>query len=292
MYTITGATGHVGSAAAAELLRRGAPVRTVVRDPARGEAWAARGAEVAVADLGDGAALTAALRGSDGAFVLLPTDETAGDAGHRALADSIAGAVGASGVGHVVVLSSVGADLVEGTGPIRWLHHLERGLRRTGATLSVVRSAHFQEKVEDALPAATTAGVYPVLDDDPDGPVPMVATRDVGELVALSLLAPPQADEVVDLDGPAYSERQVAELLGAALGRHLEVVVVPRDDRVPTLTASGVPEPFAHELVALADAGAQGLLRPRGDRVHRCTTPLEVTLRHVVAAALDPAPAR
>jgi hypothetical protein len=31
-------------------------------------------------------------------------------------------------VPHVVVLSSVGADLAEGTGPVRWLHHLEQRL--------------------------------------------------------------------------------------------------------------------------------------------------------------------
>ena len=62
MFTITGATGHVGEAAADVLLGRGAPVRVVLRDAARASEWTARGAEAAIADLADTAALTAALR--------------------------------------------------------------------------------------------------------------------------------------------------------------------------------------------------------------------------------------
>ena len=72
MYAITGVTGHVGGAAARELLAAGAPVRAVVRDPEKGQAWAALGAEVAVADFTDRTALAAALAGCRGAFVMLP----------------------------------------------------------------------------------------------------------------------------------------------------------------------------------------------------------------------------
>src|SRR5688500_7943293 len=106
MYAITGVTGHVGGAAARELLARGAAVRAVVRDEAKGAAWSRAGAEIAVADFGDRAALAEAFRGCRAAFVMLPTDPALADAdaGHRRLADSIAGAVLGSGVPHVVML--------------------------------------------------------------------------------------------------------------------------------------------------------------------------------------------
>lgn len=191
MYAITGVTGHVGSVAARELLHRNAPVRAVVRDAHKREAWVAQGAEVAVADFADRAALAQALSGSRGAFILLPTIPTAGDAEHRRLADSIAGAVGDSGIAHVVLLSSIGADLPEGTGPIRWLHHLEDRLHQTGVLLTAIRSPHFQEKVETILGAALEAGLYPVFGETADVPTPMIATRDIGKAVAESLLAPP-----------------------------------------------------------------------------------------------------
>ncbi|MBL7496115.1 NAD(P)H-binding protein [Frankia sp. CNm7] len=291
MYTITGATGHVGAVAAQELLRAGAPVRVVVRDATRRETWAQHGAETAVADFNDQVALTRALGGSDGAFILLPTIPTGGDAEHRQLADSIASAVGASGVPHVVLLSSIGADLADGTGPIRWLHHLENRLRQTDVLLTAIRSWHFQEKVETILGAALHADIYPVFGETADVPTTMIATRDIGKAVAEALLAPPPASEVIDLEGPEYTEREVAAELAAALGKPLRVVTIPRPGWVDALVGAGLPTPFAHELAALYDAEQRGDLQARGNRRLTCATPIDETVRRVVAASAGPIPA-
>jgi uncharacterized protein YbjT (DUF2867 family) len=275
MYAITGVTGHVGGATARALTEAGEPFRAIVRSPGR-----VPGA--VVADLTDRAALAAAFAGCRGAFVLLPTIADGDDAAHRAMADTIAAAVAASGVPHVVMLSSFGADLAEGTGPIRWLHHLENRLLETGAVVTAIRSPHFQEKVEDLLGAATGAGIYPVFGESADVSLPMVATRDIGAAVAHALTHPPAASEVVDLEAPAYTERQVAGELGERLGRKLEVVTLPRPAWLGALSDAGVPPLLAAELVDLYAAGEQGLLEPRGDRRHVCTTELGDTLRGLV----------
>lgn len=288
MYTITGVTGHVGSATAAALLDRGSAVRVVTRDAARATErhapWTARGAEAATADLADSGALEAAFAGSDGVFVLLPTDPSAGDDEHRRLADSIATAVERSGVPHVVALSSVGADHAAGTGPIRWLHHLEQRLAGTGAVLTAVRPFHFQEKVETVLDAVTGAGVYPVFADSADVPLPMVATRDIGAAAAAALLDPPAASEVVDVSGPQTTEREVAEHLADLLGRPVEVVTLPRGARVAAMVEAGLPPAFAEELAALYAAEEDGLLVPHGDRLVTGATPLRTTLQEVLGA--------
>lgn len=291
MYAITGVTGHVGAATARALLAAGAPVRAVARDAERARATLGRDADVAVADFTDRPALAAALAGCRGAFVMLPTIPAFTDTDHRRMADSIASAVADSGVEHVVMLSSIGADLAAGNGPIRWLHHLENGLRETGARLTAIRAPHFQEKVETVLEAATGAGVYPVFGDSADVPVPMVATRDVGAAAALALASPPAASEIVDLEAPSYTERQVAGKLGELLGTALDVVTIPRAGRLGAMTDAGVPPLLAAELVALYDADDSGLLQPRGDRRHRCTTELDETLRDVVHGARTGSPA-
>ncbi|MEV0581472.1 NAD(P)H-binding protein [Nonomuraea sp. NPDC050310] len=202
MYAITGVTGHVGGAAARELLAHGEPVRAIIRTAAKAEAWTQAGAQIAFADFADRTALTAAFRGCRAAFVMLPTDPSFPDpdAGHRHLADSIAGAVADSGVPYVVMLSSIGAELPDGTGPIRWLHHLETQLRRTGVTLTAIRAPHFQEKVETLLDTARDLGIYPVFADSADHPIPMVATRDIGRIVAAALTTPSPADDILALD--------------------------------------------------------------------------------------------
>lgn len=285
MYAITGATGHVGGAAARSLRLAGAPVRVVVRSPERAAVVSDLDAEIAIADFTDSAALARAFAGCAGAFVMLPTIATGSDATHRGMADAIVSAVADSGVPHVVTLSSMGADLPDGTGPIRWLHHLEQGLRTTDARVSVLRPPHFQEKVETVLGAVMGAGLYPVLADSADVPTPMVATVDIGALAAELLLAPPARSEVIDLDPPSYTERDVAAALADVLGTPVEVVTVPRDGWLDALTGGGVPQSLAQELCALYEAEQQGLLRPIGDRSIRCTTPLIETLREVIDTA-------
>ena len=72
MYAIAGVSGNTGSVVANTLLAAGKPVRVIVRDAAKGEPWKAKGAEVAVASLDDRAALAAALKGTQGAYLLIP----------------------------------------------------------------------------------------------------------------------------------------------------------------------------------------------------------------------------
>lgn len=126
---------------------------------------------------------------------------------------------------------------------------------------------------------------YPVFGESADVPTPMIATRDIGTIVADHLRAPRSASEVVDLEGPEYTEREVAELLSAVLGKPLQVVTIPRPGWVDAMVEAGLQTPFAHELAALYDAGERGLLQARGDRQRPCTTPIEETLRQVVATA-------
>ncbi|HWS35596.1 MAG TPA: hypothetical protein VN408_23010, partial [Actinoplanes sp.] len=88
---------------------------------------------------------------------------------------------------------------------------------------------------------------------------------------------------VVDLEAPEYTERQVAEALGAALGRRLEVVIVPREAWISTWTDAGMDPGLAAELVELYEATEQGRLVPKGDRSRRCTTGIDETLSGLTA---------
>ena len=74
MYAITGITGKVGGELGRRLLAAGQPVRAVVRDPAKGAAWAERGCEVARADMEDATRLAAAFAGAEAVFVLPPSE--------------------------------------------------------------------------------------------------------------------------------------------------------------------------------------------------------------------------
>jgi uncharacterized protein YbjT (DUF2867 family) len=281
MFVVAGVTGHVGSVVAEKLLAAGQKTKVIVRDAAKGEPWSKKGAEVAAGSLDDQAFVTGALKGATGFFVLLPPNYQATDffASQRKTADAIAAAVKQSGVPHVVMLSSIGADLPAGTGPIKGLHYLEIALRATGVKLSAIRAGSFQENVHSALGPARNMGMFFNFAASADYPLPQIATRDIGALAAETLTTPPPKSEVVDLQGPAYSTRQVAEKLGAALGKTLNVVDVPPAGHVAAFLQGGMSQSMA-ELFAEMYAGfATGAISPKGDRMVQGKTTLDEVIK-------------
>lgn len=286
MFVIAGGSGRVGSAAASALIEGGHEVRILVRRQEAAESWLSRGAQARVLDLRDRQKLADALRGTRGMFALLPFDLTAADLDQhaRSVVEAIAGAVRDAEVPHVVALSSGGAHLSSGTGPIAGLHLLEQALRATPAVITALRSGHFQEKVDDVIDVAETTGTFPVFASSADQPLPQVATRDLGGEVAGALSNPPQESEVVDVLGPEYTEREVAHLLGQALGQDLAVELVPPQAWPGAMQAAGFPAHVAQSLAELYRADDHGLLAPRGDRTVRGTSGLATTINQLVTA--------
>ncbi|MEQ1844737.1 MAG: NAD(P)H-binding protein, partial [Nitrospira sp.] len=121
MFVVLGATGNTGSVVVETLLSKKQPVRVIVRSADKGAGWKAKGADVSVASLDDVPALTKALEGAKGVYLLVPPNYGAEAwlADQRQRMDRAAEAVQKSGVEHVVLLSSVGGHLHGGTGPIR-----------------------------------------------------------------------------------------------------------------------------------------------------------------------------
>ncbi len=247
MYVVTGVTGNTGSVVANALLDAGRPVRVVVRAAASAQAFAARGAEVAVADFSDTAALTDALRGAQGAYLLSHPDvkTEAFIADKQRLLHDVGRAVKAAGVPHVVFLSSIGAQHPAGTGPIRSLYAGERALAETGAATTFVRAAYFMENWASVLPIALKDGVLPTFLPRTLA-IAMVATRDIGEVSAQALLDGARDRRVIELGGPVEaSAEDVAAALSRVLGRSVAVAEAPPERVVPTFTSFGISNDVA-----------------------------------------------
>jgi uncharacterized protein YbjT (DUF2867 family) len=257
-----GVSGNTGGATARSLLEMSVPVRAVVRDPAKGEPWAARGAEIAVADLADPAALSEAFEGVAAAYVLNPPAYALPDLFARAeeLARSIAEAARRSRLPRLVVLSSIGAHLRSGTGNIRTNTLFEDTLRSLPSSLTFLRPAYFMENWAWVAGAAAGQGILPSFLAPPDRAIPMVSTKDVGDVAARAMLDPAAADGVIELEGPAdCSPRQAAAAFARALGRSVDVSVVSEEEWPGALVAAGfTPRTIAAwvELFRSFNAGA------------------------------------
>jgi len=263
MYAILGASGNTGSVVARTLLAAGKKVRLVVRDASKVSALTALGAEVAIGSVEDAASLTKAFEGAQGAYVLMPPDMRSEDlmAENRKRADAIRTALVAAKVPHVVLLSSIGAQMAKGAGPISTVHYAEETLGAIPGTVRTsIRAAYFMENVLGMMQSMATQGVLPVFATKLEVPIPMVSTKDIGETAARALLEPPSKSEVILLTGPKeISYAETARAFGAALGREVKAVSAPFDAVVPTFTGFGMSTHMAtlyREMVEGFDSGA------------------------------------
>jgi uncharacterized protein YbjT (DUF2867 family) len=199
-YVILGATGNTGSIIADSLLLRGKKVRVLGRDAGRLQRFVRKGAEAFTGDVSDAGALTKAFRGARAAYLMLPPITSREDQERES--DAIAKAATESGLRYAVHLSSYGAHVPEGTGPVTGLHSSEQKLNAIGG-LSVLhlRAAYFMENNLAAISMIQGMGTFghALL---PDLKLPMIATRDVGDYGARRLL---------ELD---FSGKQTREVLG------------------------------------------------------------------------------
>jgi len=286
-FAIVGVTGNTGRAAAEALLAKGKSVRVVVRDAAKGEAWRAKGAEIAVADLHDPVALARAFAGATGVYVLVPPNMTTPDVrGYQdRTVDALAEAVKQSGVPHVVLLSSVGAQHAAGTGPIAALHRAEARLSGIeGTKLTALRAAYFMENLGGSL-SMLAQGVLPSFLPK-DLKFDMIAAADIGRLAADLLLEGTAAPGVVELGGPARSMADAAAELSAIVGKPIAVHEAPVEAMAATLAGYGMPQ----EMARLYQEMTAGMLSGHvafegGHRRVQGTTPLATVLRGLVAGA-------
>ncbi len=286
MYAVMGATGNIGSVIVERLLADRERVRVVARDRARVSALAARGAEIAVADVNDADALASAFAGVKGAYVLVPPHFATTDF-HRESADvaaRVARAVSDARVPHVVALSSVGAHRSAGTGAVLSLHGFEASLRGAGRPLTILRPAYFMQNWGSVLPLARAEGILPTMTTPVDTRFPMVSTDDIGRIAARALREPVEGERIVHLFGPEdYSPADAAATAARILGKPVHSVVPPHEEWHAILVGAGMSASYASALVDLYDGIAAGRLGAEpGIPVERGTVTLEAAFRKLL----------
>ncbi len=262
MFVILGVTGQTGKVVAETLLARKQPVRVVVRSAEQGAVWRTKGAEVAAASLDDVPAMTRAVQGAAGLYLLVPPNYGASAwlEEQRRRVDQAAEALKAGGVAHVVFLSSVGAQIPEGTGPIRAVRYGEQQLRAVARHLTVLRPCYFMENWAAGLGMAREQGVLPTF-IPPQAKIPMISTGDIGRVAAERLMAGGSGQVIVELAGPEeYSPEQVAMEFGRILGRKVAAQAAPLSAVVPTMTSFGFSDEAAKRFEEMYASFSKGTI--------------------------------
>lgn len=232
MYTIIGITGQVGGAAARVLLKDGKKVRALVRDKAKASAWEDAGVELRVAALDDAAGLESAFRGAEGVFAMVPPyfAPAAGFPEARGIVAVLRRALQAAKPGRAVYLSSVGAHQSRGLGLITQSHILEQEMKSLPIPNAFIRPAWFMENSQWDVAPARERGEIDAFLAPLDRPFPMVATEDIGQLIAKTLQQEWSGNRYLELEGPSrYSQLDAAETFARLLNRPVVAKAVPRE---------------------------------------------------------------
>ena len=245
MFAVTGITGNVGGEVARNLLAAGQPVRGVVRETRKGETWAKRGCDLVEADINDAAALTAAFRGADGVFVLVPPnfDPSPDFREARAVAAALRSALDAARPGRVVYLSTIGAQATRSN--LLTQHSIiEQVLGELSIPICFLRPGWFMDNSSwDVAPAAKN-GVFLRFLQPLDKPVPMVATADIGRVAAELIETTWSGRSVVELEGPhRVTPEEIAATFADLLGHPVRTDAVPRETWESLFQTQGMKNP-------------------------------------------------
>jgi len=258
MITVMGATGNTGRPAVERLLALGERVRVLGRSAERLKLLVAAGAEARVGDSSDPVFLSQAMQGSEAVSVLIPPDYQNPDVlgYHDRVGAAVEQAIRRNRIRRLTFLSSLGAELAEGTGLIAGLGRQEIRLSGLGADVLLLRPGYFYENFYGSLPMIRHLGVNGG-GLAADVPITMTAARDVGVVIADALHRRDwTGTSVRELPGPRdYTMTETTGLIGRAIGKpDLKYVQLPDPDFAKGLVQAGFSEAAARLFVEMAHA--------------------------------------
>ncbi|MER8502417.1 NmrA/HSCARG family protein [Mesorhizobium sp. M0213] len=221
---VTGATGNVGRNVVEQLVKRGADVRALVRDPSK--ANFPTGVDVVQGDLLDVDSLRKAFSGVSTLFLL---NAVVADEYTQAL---VALAVAReAGIERIVYLSVIHSDIYVNVPHFAGKFGVERMIEQMELNATILRPAYFMDNDITINDVVIGYGIYPM----PIGAkgIAMIDARDIGEIAAIELIrreqaAAPLPFDRINLVGPdTLTGADVAAIWADVLGRH---VAYPGDD--------------------------------------------------------------
>jgi (4-alkanoyl-5-oxo-2,5-dihydrofuran-3-yl)methyl phosphate reductase len=241
---VTGARGNIGSRVVDKLVKSGANVRVLLRQPT---AAADRpSVEVVRGSYDDAAAVTAAMAGVSRALFITAGPELARHDGVLALAAK------AAGVEHIVKLSVMGARAGASEIPA-WHHDGEERIKATGLATTFVRPGSFASNARGwAGSLRATGKAFGALGT---AALPVIHPDDIADVAVLALTAPGHAGKIHEITGPAcLTPAEQVAILGKIVGKPFTYVNVDDDAAVRGMIDAGMPRPMAEAMIHLVQA--------------------------------------
>jgi uncharacterized protein YbjT (DUF2867 family) len=178
--------------------------------------------------------------------------------------ESIARALEIAGVRTVVNLSSIGAELSTGTGPIKGLHlHEERLNRIKGLNVLHLRAAYFMENVLGNIGMIKSQGITGSAVRG-DLAIPMIATRDIAAFAAERLVKRDFIGSSIHylLGQRDISMLESSKIIGGKIGKSgLAYIQFPYADAEKAMVGMGLSADMSRNYIEMSRAFNDGLIK-------------------------------
>ncbi len=254
-FVLTGSLGNISKPLSEKLVKAGHEVVIISSSLDKTKAIEALGAKAAIGSVDDVEFLTAQFKGADGVYTMVPPNMAAIDwKGYiGGIGQNFAKAIQASGVKNVVNLSSVGAHLEAGCGPVTGLYRVEQALNElTGVNIIHLRAGFFYANLFANLGLIKNMGIIGS-NYNLDISMVMVATEDIAnaafeQLNTLSF----KGHSVLYVVSDVRTNAEVATVLGSAIGKNdLAWVEFKDEDSLSAMVGAGLPEEIAKNYVEM-----------------------------------------
>lgn len=250
-YIITGSLGNISLPVTQNLLAAGHSVTVISSNAAKRGQIEELGAAAAIGSVQDSAFLEAAFAGGDIAYLMIPSDFSLADyaAFQIDVADQYIKAIRTAGITRIVLLSSIGAHLRKGAGPIDALGYLEEKLASVpGLQVKILRPSYFFNNLYAQIGLIKNAGITGSNFGDTDEKLVLVDTDDIAKVATAQLLAPfTEAQTITYISSDERHPSEIAAVLGAAVGKDgTPWVTFSDEDAYAGLLQAGLNESFAN----------------------------------------------
>lgn len=265
-YIITGSLGNISLPVTKNLVAAGHDVTVISSNADRANDITQLGAKPAIGSANDLDFLKSAFKGGEVVYLMVPNDFAIADYAKFQIevADKYVAAIQYAGIKNIVLLSSIGAHLRKGAGPIDGLGYLEEKLTAIeGLKIKILRPSYFFNNLYSMIGLIKHAGIIGNNFGATDEKLVLVDTDHIAEVATKQLLSPFTEDVTITyISNDERHPKEIAAVLGQAIGKpDLQWVVFSDEDSYNGMLQAGLNASFAGLYKAMGQALANGTMQ-------------------------------
>jgi uncharacterized protein YbjT (DUF2867 family) len=222
-YVITGSLGHISKPVVERLVKDGHQVTVITSSADRKSNIESLGATAAVGSVEDAAFISSTFSGADAVYLMIPPNWGASNwmAYQQKVADNYTTAITANNIKHVVQLSSIGAHLRKGAGPVDGLGYLEEQLLKlTAVNVKMLRPSYFYYNLFSMIPLIKGMNIMGANYGCTEEKLVLVHTSDIADALYAALSGLSFTGHTVEyIASDERTPDEIAAVLSTAIGK-------------------------------------------------------------------------